>query len=67
MLGTFTFLNTTTAPFDQLKLSDVQNYTQPISYGVTNYNLNQWLAAAFAQDTFQVTDRLTIRPGVRWM
>ena len=35
VLGTFTFLNTTTAPFDQLKLADVQNYTQPISYGIT--------------------------------
>ena len=27
VLGTFTFLNTTTAPFDQLTLADVQQYT----------------------------------------
>ena len=42
-LGTFTFLNTTTAPFDQLTLADVQNYTQPISFGITSYELKQWL------------------------
>jgi len=30
-LGTFTFLASTTAPFEQLTLADVQNYTQPIS------------------------------------
>ena len=35
VLGTFTFLNTTTAPFDQLTLADVQQYTQPISFGIT--------------------------------
>ena len=44
MLGTFTFLNTTTAPFDQLTLADVQQYTQPISYGITSYELKQWLS-----------------------
>ena len=44
MLGTFTFLNTTTAPFDQLTLADVQQYTQPISFGITSYELTQWLS-----------------------
>ena len=39
VLGTFTFLNTTTAPFDQLTLADVQQYTQPINYGITSYEL----------------------------
>src|ERR1044071_9298541 len=33
ILGTFTFKNTTTAPFGQLTLADVQNYTQPIDFG----------------------------------
>ena len=47
MLGTFTFLSTTTAPFDQLTLADVQQYTQPVSYGVTSYELSQWLSVAF--------------------
>ncbi len=45
MLGTFTFKNTTTAPFDQLTLADVQQYTQPISYGIIDYDLKQWLIA----------------------
>jgi hypothetical protein len=66
VLGTFTFLNTTTAPFDQLKLSDVQNYTQPISYGITTYNLNQWLIAGFAQDSIRVNNDLTLDLGLRY-
>jgi hypothetical protein len=66
VLGTFTFLNTTTAPFDQLKLSDVQSYTQPISYGITTYNLNQWLIAGFAQDSIRVNHDLTLDLGVRY-
>ncbi|MGH9139652.1 MAG: hypothetical protein ACRD2I_00770, partial [Vicinamibacterales bacterium] len=66
VLGTFTFLNTTTAPFDQLKLSDVQNYTQPISYGITNYNLNQWLVAGFTQDSLRVNNDLTLDLGLRY-
>jgi hypothetical protein len=65
-LGTFTFLNTTTAPFDQLKLSDVQNYTQPISYGITSYNLNQWLIAGFAQDSIRASNDLTLDLGLRY-
>ena len=66
VLGTFTFLASTTAPFDQLKLSDVQTYTQPVSYGVTSYELNQWLGAAFAQDSIRVGRDLTIDAGLRF-
>ena len=66
VLGTFTFLNTTTAPFDQLTLADVQNYTQPISYGITSYGLNQWLIAAFAQDSLRVRGDLTLDLGIRY-
>jgi hypothetical protein len=66
VLGTFTFLNTTTAPFGQLTLADVQQYTQPISYGVTSYELNQWLIAAFAQDSIRVNDDLTVDLGLRY-
>jgi carboxypeptidase family protein/TonB-dependent receptor-like protein len=66
VLGTFTFLNTTTAPFDQLTLANVQNYTQPISYGITTYNLNQWLAAGFAQDSIRVSNDLTLDLGLRY-
>src|SRR4029077_21287000 len=66
VLGTFTFLSTTTAPFDQLKLSDVQNYTQPISYGISSYDLNQWLPSVFVQDSIRVNNDLTVDAGLRY-
>jgi hypothetical protein len=66
VLGTFTFLATTTAPFDQLTLANVQQYTQPVSYGVTSYTLSQWLGAAFAQDSIRVSRDLTIDAGLRY-
>ena len=66
VLGTFTFLSTTTKPFDQLTLADVQNYTQPISYGISSYELNQWLATAFVQDGMRVNNDLTIDAGLRY-
>ena len=40
ILGTFTFRNTTTAPFGQLTLADVQNYTQPINFGIRQLRAN---------------------------
>jgi Carboxypeptidase regulatory-like domain len=66
VLGTFTFLASTTAPFDQLTLADVQQYTQPVSYGVTSYELNQWLGAAFVQDSIRLDEALTIDAGLRY-
>ena len=66
LLGTFTFRNTTTAPFDQLTINDVQQYSQPLSYGVTRYELSQWLTALFVQDTFRVRDDLTLDLGLRY-
>ena len=66
ILGTFTFLNTTTAPFDQLALRDVQQYTQPISYGISSYNLKQWMSVLYAQDNFRVNDDLTLDLGIRY-
>jgi hypothetical protein len=66
VLGTFTFLNTTTAPFEQLTLRDVQQYTQPVSYGVTTYNLKQWMSVLYAQDSFRATDDLTLDLGLRY-
>ena len=66
VLGTFTFLNTTTAPLDQLKLSDVQNYSQPVSYGITTYDLKQWLIAGFVQDSVRVSNDLTLDLGLRY-
>lgn len=66
VLGTFTFLNTTTAPFSQLTLADVQQYVQPISYGITSYELSQWMSVAFVQDKIRVHDDLTLDLGVRY-
>jgi len=66
LLGTFTFLSTTTAPFDQLTLADVQQYSQPVSYGVTSYEMNQWMSVAFVQDSIRLRDDLTIDAGLRY-
>ncbi len=66
VLGTFTFLNTTTAPFDQLTLADVQQYSEPVSYGVTDYNLKQWMSVAFVQDSIRLSDQLTVDAGLRY-
>ncbi|HVZ19944.1 MAG TPA: TonB-dependent receptor, partial [Vicinamibacterales bacterium] len=66
LLGTFTFKNTTTAPFDQLTLADVQQYTQPISFGTSTYNLSQWLLAGYVQDSIRATNDLTIDAGLRY-
>ena len=66
VLGTFTFLNTTTKPFDQLALADVQQYSQPVSYGVSSYELKQWMSVAFVQDSIRVNNQLTIDAGLRY-
>ncbi len=66
ILGTFTFKNTTTAPFNQLTLADVQNYTQPINFGISTYLLKQWLYDGFVQDSIHVRRDLTIDLGIRY-
>ena len=66
MLGTFTFLSTTTAPFDQLTLADVQQYSQPVSYGVTSYEMTQWMTVAFVQDSIRLNDAFTLDAGLRY-
>ncbi len=66
VLGTFTFKTTTTAPFDQLTLNDVQQYTQPINFGVSSYVLKQWLYAFFVQDSIHLHRDFTIDLGVRY-
>ena len=66
ILGTFTFKNTTTAPFGQLTLADVQNYQQPIDFGINSYNLPQWLLTGFVQDSIHVSKDLTIDAGLRY-
>jgi hypothetical protein len=67
LLGTFTFNNSTTVPFDQLTLADVQNYSQPYSLGApASYTLNQWLGDVFVQDKWRVTNDLTVDLGLRY-
>ncbi len=66
VLGTFTFKSSTTAPFDQLTLADVQSYSQPIDFGIDSYELKQWLISAFAQDSFRPHRDLTLDLGLRY-
>jgi hypothetical protein len=65
-LGTFTFKNTTTAPFGQLTLDDVQNYSQPIDFGINSYELSQWLYTGFVQDSIRWRNDLTVDLGLRY-
>jgi len=66
ILGTFTFRNTTTAPFGQLTLDDVQNYTQPIDFGIDSYELPQWLNTLFVQDSIHLRNDFTLDVGLRY-
>jgi len=66
ILGTFTFKNTTTAPFGSLTLADVQNYSQPIDFGINRYDLSQWLLTGFVQDSIHLQKDLTIDVGLRY-
>ena len=66
VLGTFTFRSNTTAPFNQLTLAEVQTYTQPIDFGISSYNLPQWLLTGFVQDSFRVSHDLTLDFGLRY-
>jgi len=69
ILGTFTFLTTgpsNTLPFDQLTLANVQNYQQPINFGISSYELPQWLLTGFVQDSFHVSRDLTVDLGLRY-
>ncbi len=66
VLGTFTFLSTTTKPFEELTLADVQQYTEPVSYGVTDYKLKQWMSVGFVQDSMRLSDQFTVDAGLRY-
>jgi hypothetical protein len=66
ILGTFTFRNTTTAPFGQLTLADVQNYQQPVNFGISSYDLSQWLLTGFVQDSIHLSNYLTVDLGLRY-
>jgi hypothetical protein len=66
VLGTFTFRSTTTAPFGQLTLADVQNYSQPINFGISSYELKQWLLTGFVQDSIHLRRDFTVDVGLRY-
>src|SRR5215217_8010181 len=66
ILGTFTFRNNTTAPFGQLTLAEVQSYTQPINFGISSYELPQWLNTAFVQDNLHLHRDFTLDVGLRY-
>src|SRR5205807_10259661 len=66
VLGTFTFKTTTTAPLDQLTLNDVQQYSQPINFGISSYNLTQWLYTGYVQDSIHVRRDFTLDLGLRY-
>lgn len=66
ILGTFTFKSTTTAPFGSLTLADVQNYTQPINFGISRYELPQWLLTGFVQDSIHLHPDFTLDAGLRY-
>jgi Carboxypeptidase regulatory-like domain/TonB dependent receptor-like, beta-barrel len=70
ILGTFTFVGTgpsASLPFDQLTLNDVQNYSQPFTFGAQkSYTLNQWLGVAFVQDSYRARKDLTLDLGLRY-
>ena len=65
ILGTFTFVNGT-KPFDQLTLADVQSYTQPINFGISSYELPQWLNTVFVQDNIHLHRDFTLDVGLRY-
>ena len=50
----------------QLTLADVQNYQQPISFGISSYDLGQWLLTGFVQDKWRVRPDLTVDLGLRY-
>ncbi|HUL75222.1 MAG TPA: TonB-dependent receptor [Vicinamibacterales bacterium] len=66
VLGTFTFKSTTTAPFDQLTINDVQQYSQPLTFGNIGYTLKQWMSVGYVQDSYRVNNDLTLDLGLRY-
>ncbi len=44
----------------------MQNYTQPINFGISSYVLKQWLITGFVQDSIRLHRDLTVDIGLRY-
>ena len=49
-----------------MTIDDVQSYSQPINYGISSYDLKQWLISGFVQDSFHVSRDLNLELGLRY-
>jgi len=66
VLGQYTLNATSTKSLDQLTLADVQRYQQSFNFGAGTYELAQWIANVFVQDSFRARDDLTLDLGLRY-
>jgi outer membrane receptor protein involved in Fe transport len=44
----------------------VQSYSEPVSYGITSYELSQWMSVAFVQDRIRLNNQFTLDAGLRY-
>ena len=44
----------------------MQQYTQPINFGISSYELKQWMSVGFVQDSIHVRNDLTLDAGLRY-
>jgi hypothetical protein len=49
-----------------LTLADVQSYTQPINFGISRYEMTQWLYTGFVQDSIHLRPDFTMDLGLRY-
>jgi hypothetical protein len=49
-----------------LTLADVQNYTQPINFGISSYELPQWLNTRVRSGQLARPSRFTLDLGLRY-
>ncbi|MFI5178285.1 MAG: hypothetical protein ACHQO8_06970, partial [Vicinamibacterales bacterium] len=47
-------------------INDVQQYSQPITFGNIGYDLTQWMSVGYVQDSYRVNNDLTLDLGLRY-